>query len=308
MPAMSRSWRVWRQASIVSRGRRELRYYRALLRDPRTPRPAKWLLTAGVGYLFTPIDLIPDFIPLIGQLDDLVLVSLLVGLALRLTPDSVRRDARRRTRRIRSPDASDTTQATPLFAIEPLPATFGVRTVGLPLANLAPGDTRNSLVELLLEHQVVIIGTPSAPVASEHFRSFVAPLLAEAGSGFSIRCRVASRKPESKTKIINLAAAYRALPKSDQRTVEDQHVRDANGRPHPLVHVHPVTGRRVLSSLAACEPGKRRAAPVQFDSADLHDRLYEHVSQDQFRFDYRFHQGDLLLWDANAAVRQIARS
>lgn len=51
--------------------------------DPRVPRRAKWLAAAAVAYLASPIDLIPDFIPVLGQLDDLVIVPGLMWLALR---------------------------------------------------------------------------------------------------------------------------------------------------------------------------------------------------------------------------------
>ena len=51
--------------------------------DPRVPRSAKWLAAAAVAYALSPIDLIPDFIPVIGHLDDLVIVPALAWLALR---------------------------------------------------------------------------------------------------------------------------------------------------------------------------------------------------------------------------------
>ncbi|HEV7255205.1 MAG TPA: YkvA family protein [Mesorhizobium sp.] len=55
-------------------------------RDKRTPFAAK-LVAAGVAaYALSPIDLIPDFIPVLGQLDDLVLVPLGIWLAVRLVP------------------------------------------------------------------------------------------------------------------------------------------------------------------------------------------------------------------------------
>jgi uncharacterized membrane protein YkvA (DUF1232 family) len=53
--------------------------FRRLLADPETPRRRKLLLVALIAYLASPIDLIPDFIPVLGQLDD----ALLVALALR---------------------------------------------------------------------------------------------------------------------------------------------------------------------------------------------------------------------------------
>ncbi|HZG76132.1 MAG TPA: YkvA family protein, partial [Paenibacillus sp.] len=53
---------------------------------PDTPRYAKWVAAAVVLYAFSPIDLIPDFIPVLGMLDDVVLVPLGVWLAIRLVP------------------------------------------------------------------------------------------------------------------------------------------------------------------------------------------------------------------------------
>jgi uncharacterized membrane protein YkvA (DUF1232 family) len=57
-----------------------------LLRHPATPWPAKAVAALVLLYVASPIDLIPDFIPVIGQLDDLVLVPLGLALAVRLTP------------------------------------------------------------------------------------------------------------------------------------------------------------------------------------------------------------------------------
>jgi uncharacterized membrane protein YkvA (DUF1232 family) len=58
-------------------------------RDPRVPWVAKALAAVTVAYALSPIDLIPDFIPLLGHLDDLVLVPLGLALAIRLIPPSV---------------------------------------------------------------------------------------------------------------------------------------------------------------------------------------------------------------------------
>ena len=75
---------------------RELRVWRLVIADPRTPRLARWLLWAAVAYAVSPIDLIPDAIPLLGQLDDLIIVSVLVWLALRFVSPDVIQDCRRR--------------------------------------------------------------------------------------------------------------------------------------------------------------------------------------------------------------------
>lgn len=65
-------------------------------RDPRTPWIARLVAGCVVAYAFSPLDLIPDFVPLLGYLDDLVLVPLGVALALRLIPPAVMADCRAR--------------------------------------------------------------------------------------------------------------------------------------------------------------------------------------------------------------------
>ena len=67
-------------------------------RDPRTPWYARLLAAVVVGYAFSPIDLIPDFVPVLGYLDDLILVPLGIWLALRLVPTEVMAEARERAR------------------------------------------------------------------------------------------------------------------------------------------------------------------------------------------------------------------
>lgn len=63
-------------------------------KDPRTPWYARLVAACVVGYAFSPIDLIPDPIPVLGYLDDLVLVPLGVALALKMVPTPVMAECR----------------------------------------------------------------------------------------------------------------------------------------------------------------------------------------------------------------------
>ncbi|MBI5109445.1 MAG: DUF1232 domain-containing protein [Rhodocyclales bacterium] len=65
-------------------------------RHPATPWSARLLVAFIVGYALSPIDLIPDFIPVLGYLDELILLPLLLGLALRLIPPPVLAECRQR--------------------------------------------------------------------------------------------------------------------------------------------------------------------------------------------------------------------
>ncbi len=57
--------------------------------DPRTPKTAKILLWIAIGYALSPIDLIPDFIPIIGHIDDIIIVPVLLYIAMRSVPKNV---------------------------------------------------------------------------------------------------------------------------------------------------------------------------------------------------------------------------
>ncbi len=67
-------------------------------RHPDTPLFAKIFCVAAVVYTLSPIDLIPDFIPLLGYLDDLVLVPVLIWMAIRMLPPHVTNVCREQAR------------------------------------------------------------------------------------------------------------------------------------------------------------------------------------------------------------------
>lgn len=63
--------------------------YRLVLKHPQTPWLAKFFLGMAVGYLLLPFDLIPDFIPFFGQLDDVIIIPILLYIALLFIPKGV---------------------------------------------------------------------------------------------------------------------------------------------------------------------------------------------------------------------------
>jgi uncharacterized membrane protein YkvA (DUF1232 family) len=72
-------------------------YYACL--DPRVRPMPKIIIGVCIAYALSPIDLIPDFIPVLGYLDDLVIIPALLALAIRLIPKSVFEEARARAER-----------------------------------------------------------------------------------------------------------------------------------------------------------------------------------------------------------------
>ena len=68
-------------------------------RDPRTPWYAKFLVAGIVAYALSPIDLIPDFVPVLGYLDDLILIPIGIALAIKLVPHQVLAECRARAQK-----------------------------------------------------------------------------------------------------------------------------------------------------------------------------------------------------------------
>jgi uncharacterized membrane protein YkvA (DUF1232 family) len=84
-----------RSRQILESFKREITVYRRVLRDKRTPPRAKLFLGLAIAYVCMPFDLIPDFIPVIGHLDDAIIVPALVIMALRSVPADVISEQRR---------------------------------------------------------------------------------------------------------------------------------------------------------------------------------------------------------------------
>jgi uncharacterized membrane protein YkvA (DUF1232 family) len=81
---------MWKKGRELAKSfKRELTVYRRVLADERTPPSAKIFLGLAIAYLCMPFDLIPDFIPMFGHLDDLVIVPTLVYAALRSMPQEL---------------------------------------------------------------------------------------------------------------------------------------------------------------------------------------------------------------------------
>ena len=74
--------------------KREIHAVYLAMKDPRTPWYARVLASVIVGYAFSPIDLIPDPIPILGYLDDLILLPLGVLLLVKILPEQVMADCR----------------------------------------------------------------------------------------------------------------------------------------------------------------------------------------------------------------------
>jgi len=79
--------------------KREIKVYQLIKNDPKTPKLAKLLLWIAIGYTLLPFDIIPDFIPVIGHLDDVIIVPAIVILALKMIPKDVVKECRERANR-----------------------------------------------------------------------------------------------------------------------------------------------------------------------------------------------------------------
>jgi uncharacterized membrane protein YkvA (DUF1232 family) len=105
----------WRERARVLKREVVVLYF--AVRDPRTPLIAKVIAAAVVAYALSPIDLIPDFIPVIGYLDDLVLIPLFILIARRLIPPDLLAEHRERARARENDDRRGQTAAVIIVSI-----------------------------------------------------------------------------------------------------------------------------------------------------------------------------------------------
>jgi uncharacterized membrane protein YkvA (DUF1232 family) len=89
---------TWRQRARLLKSETYALYL--AYRDPRVPWTARLFAALVVGYALSPIDLIPDFVPVLGYLDDLLLVPLGIALALRMIPPPVLQECRERAQAV----------------------------------------------------------------------------------------------------------------------------------------------------------------------------------------------------------------
>ena len=89
---MGRVWTVWKEKARALK--RETYAVYLACRDPRVPWYGRVLAACVVGYAFSPIDLIPDPIPILGYLDDLILIPLGIAMVLKTIPPEVMAECR----------------------------------------------------------------------------------------------------------------------------------------------------------------------------------------------------------------------
>ena len=95
---VSGRWRYLRLARLVWKLPTYARLVWGIVRDPRTPIGLKAILAAAVAYVVSPLDLVPDAVPILGQADDLTVVLLVLDMFIQNAPPEVRRDHMERAR------------------------------------------------------------------------------------------------------------------------------------------------------------------------------------------------------------------
>ncbi len=82
--------------SLAEDFHRERKVYQLVLKDECTPKLGALFLGLGLFYLLMPLDLIPDWIPVLGYLDDVIIIPILVGAAIKIIPKEIIEDCRQK--------------------------------------------------------------------------------------------------------------------------------------------------------------------------------------------------------------------
>jgi len=80
--------------TLIARFKNALKFYRRLMSHPRCPRISRICLGAAIAYVLSPIDIIPDIIPILGYLDEIIILSVLIYLAMRFIPKDLAKEIR----------------------------------------------------------------------------------------------------------------------------------------------------------------------------------------------------------------------
>jgi uncharacterized membrane protein YkvA (DUF1232 family) len=94
---------------LFTRFRRELKMVWGILTHPQAPATSKFMVVLAILYLISPADFVPDFIPVLGWLDDVGVLGLLIGLAYKLLPRELYESLRQRVDGVREPQTIDVT-------------------------------------------------------------------------------------------------------------------------------------------------------------------------------------------------------
>lgn len=310
------------QGRVVGRMHREYRYYKALLNDPRTPTTAKWLIGGGMGYLVLPFDIIPDFIPIIGKLDDMLIAPAMIGLGMKFVPEGVKAEDRSRSRRVRIL-YDDKSMGPVLFESEALPGPFGIR-IGTGGRNPnTQGPILFPLLDLMYEYGLVVVSDDQE--GPDHFDGYtrqaatgdeVAPRRIQIQLDVNFRplpmvaaIMYCCAESSGTDRFINSEAAYVALPAKLKTRIDGLRLRwlpcsemyidavlnndGSLSSPHEFAHV--VTGAQFINLLL-----NRECRILNSDDAsadELMMELREHVLQEKFCYVHEGLDGDLMAWN-----------
>jgi len=84
-----------KKVTLLDKFKKEIKFYQVVFKDARTPKLSKFFLGLAIAYALNPIDLIPDFIPIFGYLDDLIIIPVLILIAVKLIPKELLEEHKR---------------------------------------------------------------------------------------------------------------------------------------------------------------------------------------------------------------------